>query len=862
MNKFRRNIILIGEKILKWVSSDRETESIIGDIEEIYSGTVTSKGRIADTLWCGFQIIKSILNQIYVSIYWSLVMLNNYLKTILRNIFRHKLHSAISIGGLTVAMTVGVLAITWAQYEFSYDRFHRNGQNIYRFITESEDTKFLNLPLPLGPALEDTFPEVLHAVRIMREPSRFESPKVVNFDNVVALVDPSFLTMFDFLLIQGDLETALFDPSSIILTESSARLFFGNEDPIGQTLLARSIKIPLKITGVMKDVPKTSHIQFDMIAPIQILDLWYSDSFPKDYFNKWSIQLLSTYVQLVPGTDIQALEAKISQFIKEKDPQAVYTISLQPLFQVHLYSGDISFSKTPDIKQIRIFLLISLVVLLMAGINYVNLATARSLKRAKEIGVRKINGARRGQIAFQFLCESILLAFIALAGAIVLVLMILPAFQAFSGRELDLSLVPKIPLVLSLLGLTLFTGFTSGLYPAFYVSTFSPVKAFKERYRTSRRSFINLRRSLVAVQIFSSAALIVMTGVFLLQLQFIAKKELGYDPKNIVIVPLHNYQDEQHALSVKNDLLLHTSILSVADGLAPAMSPLVHRVSGDRITWEGKSADANITMDHLFVDADYAKTYGLTIKNGRFFSKESATDRQNFVINEAAVQAMGLEDPIGKIMSFGKIKGQIIGVVRDFNMRTLRAKIIPAVLTNSPFAVLSIRIDPMKTQEAIRYIEDTWKTYYPERTINYTFLEDQLNRMYDDDRKAARIVTLFGGLSLALSCLGLFGLISFMAEQKTKEIGIRKVLGASMPSIIHLMSKEFSALVVLAVVISWPVSFFITKSWLSGFAYRIRLEWWIFAVSGLLVFTFTWVTMSWRAARAAAADPINSLRYE
>ncbi len=862
MDKFRHCISFIGERILKWFSSDKEIESTLGDIEEIHSEIAASKGRIPGILWFGFQIIKSIIIQMYLYFYWRLVMLNSYLKTFLRNLFRDKLHSAISIGGLALAMAVAVLTMTWAQYEFSYDRFHRKGRDIYRFVTESKNTKFYYLPLPLGPALENTFPEVLHAVRIMDEIPRIESPKVVNFDSVVSLVDSSFLTMFDFPLVKGDPRTALSDPSSVILTESSARLFFEDEDPIGQTLLVRKTKIPMKVTGVMKDVPKTSHLRFDIIVPIQILDLWYSDSIPKGYFNDWSIQLFSTYVQLIPGTDIQEIENKIASLVKEKNPQAAYTLSLQPLFRIHLYSGDFSHAKPPDINQIRIFLLISLVVLLMAVINYVNLATARSLKRAREIGIRKVNGAVRSQVILQFLSESILLAFIALAGAIVLVLLTLPSFQAFAGRELDQSLVPKIPLVLSLLVLTLFTGFTSGLYPAFFVSSFSPVKALKERYSSSRRSFVNLRRILVAVQIFSSAALIVITGVFILQLRYIAHKDLGYDPRNIVIVPLYNYDDDQHSFAVKNDLLRHTSILSVADGLTPSMSSLVHRVSGDRITWEGKSPDANIPMDHLFVDADYAKTYGLTIKSGRFFSKEFAADRQNFVVNESAVSAMGLKDPIGKTMGFGRIKGQIIGVVKDFNMRTLRAKIIPAVLTNSPFSVLSIRVDPTRTSEAIRHIEATWKTFYPERPINYSFLEDILSRMYDDDRKAVRIVIIFGGLSLALSCLGLFGLISFLAEQKTKEIGIRKVLGASLPSIVRFMSKEFSSLIFVAVVFSWPVSFVIAKSWLSGFAYRIRLDWWIFAASGLLVFAFTWLTMSWRAIQAAVANPVDSIRYE
>ncbi len=796
-------------------------------------------------------------------------MFRNSLKMIFRLFRRQKAYAAIAVGGLALAMTVGILTVMWAQYEFSFDRFHRNGRDIYRFVINATSGrtsyKYDAAPLPLGPLLEQNFPEVRASVRFAcNRYGRVESPRTTDFDSVACLADPSFLTTFDFPLLQGDPKTALIDSHSVILTESSARKFFGTADPMGRSLLFLDKKIPMVVSGVLKDAPKTSHLQFDMLAPLKAIDVWYSEYSGINIWDDWTLATYSSYIQLAPGTDAHAFEAKIARLVQERNPKSNYRLSLQPLFQAHLYSADfnrpgLGYVRPLDIGQVRIFLIVALVVLLMACVNYVNLATARSLKRVKEIAVRKINGASRRDIARQFLGESLAFSFVALALAVFLAVSFLPAFKAISGRDLDLALVPKVPLVLSLVFTAVAAGLLSGLYPAFYVASLSPVRALREKSGPPRRSLVTLRRFLVAGQIIGSATLVVVTAVLVLQLRFIRTKDLGFDPKNVLLA---NFEDRTHEEAIKADLLRHPGILGVAEGLEPTFGVQGHRLERMQVSWEGKPAEANVSLDIVFVDEDYVKTLGATMAAGRFFSKDFAADRTNYVLNESAIKAMGLNDPIGKSFTFGKNRGQIIGVAKDFHLGTLRAKIAPALFLYTPSARLSIRIDPRQSQAAIRHIETIWKAYLKEKPFTYAFLEDEIGAMYENERQAAGIVSLFSAISLSLSLLGLFGLAAFLAEQKTKEIGVRKILGASVGAIVRRMGGEFALLVGASAIIAWPVAFAITTRWLRGFAYRIPLAWWIFAVSAAFVVAVALLTLGGKIIGTARRNPVESLRYE
>lgn len=800
-------------------------------------------------------------------------MFKNYFKTAFRIFTRQKEYTLINIGGLSVAMAVCLLTLAWAQYELSYDRFHRNADHIYRFITQEQGEDGLNkdsgAPLPLAAVLKETFPEVVKVTKFRLEPSfweRIASPQHLDFKNAIAMADPSFLTMFDFPLLHGDPRTALNDASSILLTESAAKKFFGDADPMGQNLLFTDKKIPMTVTGILKDIPETSHLQFQILTNINATDLWWLPD-PKTIpiWDDWKLTTYDMYVQLLPGAAPADLESKIARLLKGQGPDIRYTLSLQPLTKIHLHSSDftafgLGIVKQPDIRRVYLFLFVALIILLTACINYTNLTTARSLKRAKEIGVRKVNGAGRGDIIRQFIGESILFAFAALIAAVTLACVLFPVLRTLSGQRLDLGLLSKGQIFLSLLGVALFTGFVSGLYPAFFMSRFAPALAMKGAIKSRRFSFVNIRRVLVVAQVVCSVGLIIATAVFVVQIRYLRTKDLGYDRRNVLVTAFMGTWEQLGPF--KEEILRFPGVKSMTYGIAPTMGNQGHAFGSGQSDWEGKSAETKVNFDFVFADEDYLKIYNSKMVQGRFFSKEFAADKNNFVLNESAVRAMGLKEPIGKTFRWGKRNGQIIGIVKDFHTSTLRASIKPTIFIPSLFGQASIRIDPNQTQAVIRHLEATWKNFVPERPLSYAFLEDKLDQLYESDRGIGLIVSLFGLLSLVIASLGLFGLVAFTAEQKTKEIGIRKVLGATVADIVRIISKEFATLVGAAILLALPIGYYFGARWLGGFAYRIALSWWIFAGSGAAVLAVTFLAMSWQAVKAAIANPVKSLRSE
>ncbi len=799
-------------------------------------------------------------------------MIMNHIKIALRNIKRKKGYAAITIVSLALAMAVGLLTIVWAEYEMNYDRFHKNSANIYRFLyqttRESEITRIdSSVPYALPFIIKETFPEVQEASRVMKlPPDWFVSSTAVNAKASIVFVDPGFLTMFDFSLLKGDPRTVLNNPTSVVLTESTAQKFFGADDPVGKTLLAQESKTPFIVTGILKDIPETSHLDFDLMMRTSDFKLWYDDQ-PKP--DNWLIMYWDLYVALAPGADVASIEERVTRIANERNPNAIVRLFLQPLHEIHLQSKNVRSYNLSDrrrdsmsMAQIRIFLFISLAVLFMGCVNYVNLATARFMRRAKEIGVRKVSGATRGNIIGQFLGESVLVAFVALVAAVFLADLIgLPILRHLTGLSFDLDLLPKGRLLLTFFGLALVTGLASGFYPALFVSSFSPVKSLKESFIPGRSSFVHFRRILVAAQIVCSVTLISMMAVLILQLRYVDRKDLGFKRDGVLIV--RNDIDRNKISSLKNELLTNPAVRGVATGFMPTMGVEGHFIQKETISWEGKSSETQVSFDWHFVDEDYLETYGLEMVQGRFFSKDFPSDLNNWVLNESAVKAMGLKDPVGKVFKVGDRSGQIIGVIKDFHVGTLKAEIRPMYFRYaSGYFSIAVRIDVRNTASAIEHIAAVVKKFDPERPLEYTFLDDYLRRMYDSERRNARIVSIFGVISILISCLGLFGLISFMAEQRTKEIGIRKVLGASVIRIIRMMSVEFTVLVGIAVLMAWPLGYFFGSRWLGEFAYRINLSWWIFGGAGLIVLILTLTAMSFRVVRAARANPVDSLRYE
>ena len=797
-------------------------------------------------------------------------LLWNYLRIAGRKLRRQKGYSAIAIGSLALAMSVAIVTIAWVHYESSYDRFHKNAASTYRVLCH---LKSWGRPISFTPnalffAVKENFPEVRAAARATRSSpgTRFESPSVVDYKSWILFVDPSFLEMFDFPLVKGDPRHVLDDPRSVVLTESAARKFFGADEPIGKILLAQDDKIPLVVRGVLKDIPETSHLDIDLLMPISDYQLSKPGYLKPD---DWTQVEPALYVQLTPGADVASLESRISRLFDEHVPQDDARVSLQRLTDIRLRSGGIPGSsylarpRTPvSLGQIRILLLVALIVLLMGIVNYVNLSTAFSLTRLREIGVRKVTGARKSDIVRQFLGESVLCSFAALGAAVIMGAALgLPLLRRFSGLAFDLTLLPHGRLVLEFVGLALFTGLAAGLYPALFASSFSPQRALKEASFAARPSFLLLRRGLVGVQIVCSATLIMVISVLLLQIRYIDRKDLGFKRDSILVIntPL----DRNRLPAFKNELLSHPAIRGVAAGFLPLMGPAGHYIQGPELWWEGKSPDAQVFMDWHFVDEDYLRTYGLELVAGRFFSMDFPSDKDNYVLNESAVKAMGLAHPVGKSFRARGREGRIIGVIKDFHVGTLKVEIRPMYFVHaSGFIGISVRFDPYNTSAALAQIAAVVKKFEPERPLEYTFLDESLRRMYRSERLSARILSAFAGVSILISCLGLFGLISLLAEQRTKEIGVRKVLGASVARIVGMMSASYIALVGLAAVVSVPIGYFISARWLGDFAYRIHLGWWIFAASGAAVVLLTFAAMSFRTLRAARANPVESLRYE
>lgn len=804
------------------------------------------------------------------------VLLGNYLKVAWRKIRREKEYAFLNIAGLALALAVGLLTLAWAQYELSFDRFHRSADHIYRFVahTQGEEgpEKDSGAPMPLARVLKETFPEVAEVTRLKVYPNGFwervESPRMLDFHASLMLTDPSCLRMFDFPFIQGDPRTALNDVQSVLLTETAAKKYFGEQDPVGQRLLFTDAKIPMTVTGVLKDVPETSHLQFQMVANLMAIDVWWPDTdnrLPVRIWDAWTLTSYDMYVQLTPGSSAASLEAKVFRYLRDQRPDVQYRLSLQPLTKIHLHSADFTLFglgdfKKSDIRQVVLFLVAALVVLLMACVNYTNLSTARSLKRAREIGIRRVNGAGRGDIIRQFLGESFLFAFAALVAAVALAAVAFPALQAISGRRLDLGLLPKGQVLLSLACVFLFTGFVSGVYPAFFLSRFAPVQALKQTVKSGRGPFFNLRQILFVAQVVCSVCLVITTAVFGFQIRFLLTKDLGFDRRNVLLVSFRGAWEQMP--SFKEELLRFSGITGVTFGLEPAMGTNGHAIGSSDVDWAGRPAETRVSFDFLFADEDYLQTFGLPLAEGRFFAKGVTADKDNVVLNETAVRAMGLAEPLGKAFRMGKREGRIIGIIKDFHTSNLRTAIKPTLFFNRLVGGLSIRFDPNRMREVIGHLETTWKKFVPEYPLEYTFLEDDLEAMYRDERTTGRIVMIFSLLSLVIAGLGLFGLVSLAAEQKTKEIGIRKVLGATIMDIVRFMSREFAILVGAAIVLAWPIGYIIGSRWLSGFAYRIPLSWWIFAGSGAIVLAVAFLAMGWRSVRTAIIDPIRSLRWE
>ncbi len=835
-------------RLFDLVVRSEEKRTIAGDLEELFGDVIERRGRFGASLWYAGQVVGAFPSFVSNFLYWRVSMFSNYLKITLRNIRRHKAYSFINIAGLALGIACCVLIMLWVQDELSYDRFHENVEDLY-VATFSNGS--IVTPTALAPFLRAEYPEVQHASRLEgmgRNLLRYGNTQIYQEGGI--LVDPDFLRMFTLRFLRGDEEAALNDPRSVLLSEEVAKKLFRAEEPLGQTVVLGA-STPLKVTGVFADYPSNSHIQFDYIIPLELSKTWNRD------LDTWDRNNIRSYVQLRPGTDPRSVDAKISGVVERHRPQDQRPLSLQPVTRLYLNP----FQHTGRIVYVYLFSALAFFTLLIACINFINLTTARSLTRAKEIGIRKTVGAFRSQLVRQFFGESMFLTFIAFAVGIGLVLLFLPKFNSLTGKDFSGLLLLRRDVFLGMLGIVLFTVFIAGNYPAFLLSRFQPVNVLGGKPVSGSRGK-TFRKALVVVQFSLSVFLILGTLVIFRQVRFLRERPVGYNKDNVVIFGVGS-RFRQDITTVKAELLSNPDILSVTlTDVAPYRWQSNAGV-GD-VDWEGKS-NQQVKMVMTSVDYDFLETFQLEMEEGRFFSREFTTDPEDaFVVNAAAVRAMEMENPVGKWLKVWDFNNRIIGVVKDYHFESLHNEIIPMAMRIDPnwHSQACVRIAPHRVPDTLAVLEAKWKEFYPEYPFEYRFLDDTLKNLYRSEYTIGEIVTTFTLLALFISCLGIFGLSSYTAERRTKEIGIRKVLGASVSSVVRYLSQEFFLLVAIANILVWPVAYFVLRKWLQAFAYQITISWWTFVLTGVFVLVVSLLTSGLQVIRAARADPVKALRYE
>ncbi len=808
---------------------------------------------------------------------WRLNMFKNDMKMALRTIKKNKGYTFINMTGLAVGIASCLLILLFVQHELSYDRFHEKAERIVRVGMKADigtnSFEVADGPSPLAEALRNDLPEVVDSTRLFRIRQTFiqyEDKQFKEEDFIYA--DPNVFDVFTLSLIAGDPETALAQPGSILITPAVAEKYFGSLDVLGKVLHGEDDR-SFKVTGIIRELPDNSHFHFDLMAS----SLGYPPSKAPDWFSNGTFTYLvldesATVAQLqekLPALSKQYIEPTIKEgfgmsFDKFLETGNFFGFIAQPLLDLHLHStADNDWETTGSYNTVVIFAAIAIVILIVACINFTNLATARASKRANEVGIRKVVGSQRRQLVQQFLTESLFLSLVAFAIALVLVRIALPAFNKIMDKEISMAVLGTWYALPLMVAFALAVGILAGVYPAFMLAAFRPVAVLKGKMQSSVRER-RFRNALIVFQFFTTVVLFIGTIVIFNQLHFMRNKDLGFDKEHIVVIQnAHMIGDQQEAF--KAELRKNPDILGAAySATGPFMS-----LTAQIYRKEGQDIQANYTLVNIEVDHDYMDTYRLEMKEGRFFSRENSTDTSAIILNEAAVRALGIEVPvIGKRLLWLTDEGisfTIIGTVRDFHMQSLHEAIRPMVMTLNrpvPMRLLSLRISPGETEKTLGFVEDQWKAFSPPQPVDYVFLDERFDRGYRSEIQAGNVFSAFAGLAILIACLGLFGLASFMAEQKTKEIGVRKVLGASVPGIVMLLSKEYVKWLVVANLLAWPLAYYAMHNWLQNFAFRTGLTVWPFLIAGGMALLVALLTVSFQSIKAALAHPIKSLRYE
>ncbi len=801
-------------------------------------------------------------------------MIKNYLKIALRNLRKNKIFSFINIFGLAIGLTCFMFIAVFVYNELSYDKYPADAKNIYRVLVSAtgngDIAVYPRVDVAVGKGMKNAFPEIKASTRLTGASDFIKYNDKQFKEEHLAFADSNFLQMFSIPLIEGNSATALVQPNSMVIDKAFAKKYFGNEEAIGKSLAIGTNRVLYKVTGVIDKVPDNSHFHFDAFLSLSTMHFTHET---------WSNVGFFTYLELNKNADPKKLQAKFPQLVaKYVVPETMhdmgvslaeaqksvntFVFSLQPITDIHLHSNT-KYELEPggDTQYVYIFSALAIFILLLACVNFTNLATARAVKRAREVGIRKVMGSIKKQLIFQFLTESVLLTFFAMLCAFVLIFLLLPYFNQLANKNIGFGFFLHYRSVLAMLSLAFLAGILAGIYPAFFLSSFNTIKVLKGASMQGSQKK-PLRSALVVFQFFVSIALIIATIIVYQQLHYMQNKKLGYDKEEVLFMP-------DARLLGKNQTAFEQQLVQDNRVVAASISRFVPGANMDGTEIYPKSENGNGTEIHAniyHVDYDYLRTMGIQISEGRNFSKDFPTDSSGIVINEAMVRELGWSgtNPIGKsIVRSGQHEFKVVGVVKDFNYASLKEKVAPLMMMlGGNFGGLIVKIKTDNVKGLLVDLKKQWNAFNPDGPFSYNFLDDNFAKLYASEERTQKIFSAFAILAIIIASLGLFGLSAFIIEQRTKEIGIRKVLGASVQNVLLLVSKEFLLLVGIAFIISIPVTWWAMHTWLQDFAYRINIEWWVFLIAGAAAILIALLTVSFQALKAAIANPVKSLRTE
>ena len=845
-------------RIISLITRSLEKSSLLGDLEEEYQTVVRWKGRKRADLWYLGHFLTSLPAFVRVLFIWRIVMIRNYLKVALRNIVRYKGYAFLNIAGLALGLAGAILISLWVLDELSFNRFHENADSLYRVEFDQDYSgKLFHVgvtPHPLAPALKESLPEIVDATRYVRTGEFLvRVGDDAFYEDNARIVDPSFFRMFTFPVVEGDPIAALSVPDSLVLTESAAERYFGDAAALGKTVNINNQRDAV-VRAVIRDIPANSDLRFEVLIPYAYLT-------SRRVEEVWTSNSIVTFVLLGPGQDPRAVSSKIHEVVSRHRPVEDLAFSLKPLVDIHLKSYFGFDAPGGAARYVSLFSIAAVIVLLIACVNFMNLATARSSRRALEVGLRKVVGARRSQVVGQFFGESVVFAAMALVLASGLVALLLPAFNGLTGKSIKFGTMLSWPVLPGLAVLTFLTGIIAGIYPALILSSFLPVRVLKGSIRAGIRSAA-FRKVLVIAQFAASVGLIIGTAVVFRQVDFMRSQSPGFDREHVVALQIRGDIFKSYQ-AFKKSLLQNPRILGVT---ASTEKPSEIGSNSSSVDWEGKDPNWSLSTNMIYVDLDFPETIGVPIVEGRSFTAIDAPLKEpEFLINETLARFIRTDSVVGTRFSYGGPQGQVIGIVKDFHFDSLQLKIEPLVILRGLedyYGYILIRLDKADIPEGMETLEAVWKKIIPNYPFEYAFLDADFNDMYRAEKRMGRVLRAFAAFAVLIACLGLFGLAAYAAERRTKEIGIRKILGASIPEVIALICREFLVLIGLANLIAAPVTYILMRNWLERYAYRTAVGAALFAGVLILSLAAGLLTVMFQAIRAASANPVKSLRYE